>query len=481
MPSAEQLAKQFPTQAPPAAARVLEALEARGHEAWLVGGWVRDRLLGQDPHDVDITTDAPWPETEAALQAAGIPVVETGTQHGTVTAIVNHEPIEVTTYRVDGVYSDGRHPDSVTFVTSVDEDLARRDFTVNAMAWHPARGLRDPFHGADDLAAGVIRAVGEPDARFSEDALRVLRAVRFAARLGFEIEPATQEALNRRASGLSRVSSERIGAELRGLMTSERTGWALREQSAALFAAVPELAPMDGFPQATPYHCYDVLHHVARVCDYVQVFGGRVVPEPLAWAALFHDVGKPDTLTIGPEGNAHFYGHPARSREITAQVLRRLAVPQTVAGPALALVRLHDRPTVPTRPSVTRILRNLEQLAPGQAAPLFFQLMALRRADAVAKAPAYRDYAVELDEVEAVGRALLAERAPLSVRDLAVSGRDVMETLGLPPGPGVGEALAGLLDQVGRGEVPNERGALLERLRATSSQFIIGLNPTNLM
>ncbi|MDJ1121253.1 HD domain-containing protein [Olsenella sp. YH-ols2217] len=466
MPAADPSAPQFPSQAPLAAARVLQALETRGWEAWLVGGWVRDRLLGEDPHDVDVTTDAPWPEAKAALEAAGIRVVETGTKHGTVTAVVGRVPVEVTTYRVDGAYSDGRHPDSVTFVRSVEEDLARRDLTFNAMAWHPERGLLDPFGGARDLTAGVVRAVGDPDTRFSEDALRVLRAVRFAARLGFGIEPATQAALDRRAPGLARVSSERIGAELRGILRSGRSGWVLREQRAALFSAVPELAPMDGFPQATPYHCYDVLHHVARVCDYVQVFSGGVVPEPLAWAALFHDVGKPDTLSIGEDGVAHFYGHPSRGRQVTERVLRRLAVPTSVAVPALALVRLHDRPTVPERTSVLKLLRSLDQMAPGQAAGLFFQLMALRRADAAAKAPAYRDYAVELDRVEAEGRSLVAERAPLRARDLAVSGRDVMEVLDLPPGPGVGAQLERLLDAVNRGEVPNERGALLRLLES---------------
>lgn len=461
MPDAPGLRSPDDLFAPPEAEAVLRILEAAGHSAWVVGGWVRDSLLGRPVHDVDVATGARWEDGARALRAAGVPVAETGTAHGTVTAVVGGVPVEVTTYRVDGAYSDARHPDAVRFVDSVDDDLARRDFTVNAMAWHPARGLRDPFGGRDDLAAGIVRAVGDPEARMAEDALRVLRAVRFSARLGFSVEPATQAAVDAHAPGLGLVSRERIGSELRALLASGRGGEALRTQRAVLLNAVPELAAMDGFPQRTPYHSLDVLGHVARVMDYVEVYTGGTATERLRWAALLHDVGKPDCLTYGPEGNAHFFGHPARSRDIARAVMARLAVPRAVAVPALALVRLHDRPVTDDDRSVTSILCDLEGLAPGMASALFFELMALKRADAAGKAPAYRDYAVEVDALEARGRALLAAGVPLRPSDLAVSGADVMAALGMPPGPAVGRVLRAALDAVHRGEVGHGREDLL--------------------
>ncbi len=233
---------------------VLVALEAAGFEAWVVGGWVRDALLGRPGHDVDVTTSAPWQETARVLRAAGAAVHETGTAHGTVTAVLGGRPVEVTTYRVEGRYSDRRHPDEVRFVTDVREDLARRDFTVNALAFHPARGLLDPFDGEKDLASHVIRAVGEPKRRFAEDALRVLRAVRFACRLRARIDSATQAALVACAPGLAEIASERIGQELSGILATGRVAWALRHEFAVLAAAVPELAPMAGFDQKSPYH-----------------------------------------------------------------------------------------------------------------------------------------------------------------------------------------------------------------------------------
>ncbi|MEY8436389.1 CCA tRNA nucleotidyltransferase [Atopobiaceae bacterium 24-176] len=459
---------------PPAeGAAVIDALEAAGHSAWIVGGWVRDSLLGRPAHDVDVATSARWEDGARALCDAGIPVVETGTAHGTVTAVVGGVPVEVTTYRVDGAYTDGRHPDAVRFVDSVDDDLARRDFTVNAMAWHPARGLRDPFGGRRDLAAGLVRAVGDPDARMAEDALRVLRAVRFSARLGFAVEDATQAAVERHACGLSCVSRERIGAELRALLASGRGGEALRSQRTVLFAAVPELAPMDGFPQKTPYHSLDVLRHVARVMDYVEVYTGGVATERLRWAALLHDVGKPDCLTMDAEGRCHFFGHPAKSRDIARQVMARLAVPRSVAVPALALVRLHDRPVADNDRSVTGILCDLDRAAPGMAPALFFELMALKRADAAGKAPTYRDYAVEVDALEARGRFLLAAGMPLRPADLSISGADVMGLLGMGPGPAVGRVLRAALEAAQRGEVGPGREELLHWIDKNQSNSAV--------
>lgn len=456
-----RLARELPAYA----RRVVDALEAAGYEAWVVGGWVRDALLGAPGHDVDVTTSAPWQKTAAVLRAAGIAVHETGTAHGTVTAVVGGRPVETTTYRVEGAYSDRRHPDEVRFVTDVREDLARRDFTVNAMAFHPERGLLDPFGGERDLAARVIRAVGEPRRRFEEDALRVLRAVRFACRLSAAIEPATQAALEACAPELDQIASERVGQELDGILATGRAAWALRHEFSVLAAAVPELAPMEGFDQRSPYHAHDVLEHTARVCAGVEEFAGGSPLPALRWAALLHDVAKPACWSEDVSGRGHFFGHPDEGARTARRVMGRLAIPGEVTRAAAALVLLHDFEIRATAPSMRRMLSELEAAAPGQARPLAFALLDLKRADAVAKAPKCMGYAVELDAMTAVLRAELSAGAVWRVRDLAVGGADVIRERGVEPGPGVGMVLAQLLEAVKEDEVPNRRDDLLAWLR----------------
>ena len=449
---------------------VLRALEAAGHEAWFVGGWVRDALRGVPAHDVDVCTSACWQDSERALVAAGMVVHETGTEHGTVTAVSGGRPVEVTTYRVDGAYSDRRHPDSVTFVGDVRADLARRDFTVNAMAWHPDRGLLDPFGGRADLSRGLIRAVGEPTLRFEEDALRVLRAVRFACRLGFAIEPATQVALVASASELASVARERVGAELRGIVGSGRGGWALLHERDVMVAAIPELASLAGLDQRSVWHSYDVLEHTARVMAGVECFTGGVASERLRWAALLHDIGKPACLTVDGRGQGHFYGHPDVGADIAEKILRDLAIPGELARQVVALVRYHDRPMSADAGSELALIAKLDR-ASGlktreEVVALMHEMLDLRRADAVAKAPRCRGYAVELGSHERVLRGIAASRACWRVADLAVGGVDVMEALGIAAGPAVGRALRGALSAVMAGKVANERDELVAWLRA---------------
>lgn len=450
---------------PDYARRVLGALEVGGHEAWVVGGWVRDALLGRPGHDVDVTTSAPWPEAARVLREAGVEVHETGTAHGTITAVVDGRPVETTTYRVEGAYSDRRHPDEVRFVTDVREDLARRDFTVNAMAFHPGRGLLDPFGGRADLEARVIRAVGEPRRRFEEDALRVLRAVRFACRLDASIEPATQEALLACAPELDQIARERIGQEVDGILATGRAAWALRREFSVMAAAIPELAPMAGFDQRSPYHAHDVLEHTARVCAGVEEFTGGEASQALRWAALLHDVAKPACWSQDVSGRGHFFGHPAQGARVASSVMGRLAVPGEVARAARALVLLHDYEIRPTAPSMRRMLAELERACPGQARRLSFALLDLKRSDAVAKAPQCMGYAVELDQMTRALRRELGAGAVWRVRDLRVGGADVIRERGVAPGPGVGMVLAQLLETVMAGELPNEREAELAWLR----------------
>ena len=445
--------------------KVIRALEDAGFEAWAVGGWVRDALLDAPSHDVDVTTSAHWRDAEKILASCGYAVHRTGAAHGTITAVVEGESVEVTTYRVEGDYTDHRHPDEVRFVDDIRLDLARRNFTVNAIAYHPERGILDPFDGRGDLGRGLIRAVGDPRRRFEEDALRVLRAVRFACRLGFDIEPQTQRALLECADGLEDIASERIGQELDGIVRTGRMGWALMNEAEVLGEAIPELAAMAGFDQHSPYHAYDVLEHTARVCMAVEEFTGGMASPALRWAALLHDVAKPVTFTQDDAGQGHFFGHPKVGAPMCEKIMRRLALPGELVVPTRTLVRLHDHYVKPTRRSVRRTLLKFENACPGRAEALTFALLDLKRADAVSKVDRVAGYAVELDKISAVLRRVIADEEAFRMTDLAVSGRDVMEATGIRPGPGVGMILRELLLCVVNGELPNDRDALLRSLR----------------
>ena len=443
------------------ACRVLEVIEGAGHEAWVVGGWVRDALRGDAAHDVDVCTDAHWRQVCSLFEGVGIPVHRTGTDHGTVTVVIDGHPVEVTTYRVESGYSDRRHPDSVEFVSSVLDDLARRDLTINAMAYHPERGLLDPFGGEGDLRRGVVRAVGDPRVRFDEDALRVLRAVRFACRMGFSIESRTSDALDACACELAHVARERVGSEFDGIVATGRLSWAMREQPGVLCAAIPELAPMIGFGQRSPYHCYDVYEHTLRVVCAVEELAGGCASQRLRWASLLHDIGKPRTFTLDDSGTGHFFGHPSEGARMAEAILRGLALPLGMVRPCVDLVRLHDRPVKATRHSVLRMLSELDARSPGKAVPLAFETLVLKRADALSKARPYRSYAVEVDRIERVLRREVAARSAYRVSDLAVTGSDVMGVMAGRPGPWVGAALESCLREVVHGRVPNEREALL--------------------
>lgn len=445
--------------------RVIEVLEAAGFEAWVVGGWVRDALMGHSGHDIDVTTSATWQEVADVLRAVDIPVYETGTAHGTVTAVCAGEPVEVTTYRIEGTYSDRRHPDEVRFVHDVREDLGRRDFTINAMAYHPTRGLFDPYGGQSDLAMGIIRAVGDPRQRFEEDALRVLRAVRFACRLGFVVDTLTHEALRSCADELASIAPERIGQELCGIVDSGRLAWALLHETDVMVAALPELGLLRGFDQRSPYHDFDVLEHTARVCRAVEEFEAGVVSSELRWAALLHDIAKPATFSTDVTGRGHFFGHPKVGAVMAETIMHRLALPHELVQPVKMLVRMHDHVVVATSRSMRRTLRKFELVCPGRAVSLTWQLLDLKRADAVSKVRSAASYAIELDEVSAVLRREVAARPVLNVRDLAVDGHDVLRETDLHQGPAVGLLLDALLSAVINEGMPNDRETLLAHLR----------------
>lgn len=435
---------------PPQARRVIEVLEAAGFEAWCVGGFVRDSLLGRPVSDIDIACSALWPQTEEACLAAGMRVHRTGEKHGTVTVVCDDAAFEVTTFRVDGAYSDARHPDEVRFVRSLKEDLARRDFTINAMAYHPLRGLADPFGGLEDARRGIIRTVGDPAQRFGEDALRILRACRFSSQLGFSLDGATYQAMLEGKRGLLRVSSERITAELQKLLLGDNVRDALLRTVDVLSAVLPELVAMKGFDQCTPYHCHDVLEHTARAV-------AGTPPYPLVrWAALFHDMGKPAAFFKEPGGRGHFYGHAKISVPLARGIMDRLTFSTAFRDRVLLLVERHDDVFDATPRAVKRALARM-----GGDVELFRALCDLKRGDASAQAPAYAEERMRrADDLLRVLDGILAEGEAFTLKHLAVNGRDAMDA-GIAQGPSVGAALAAALDAVIDEQIPNDRETLL--------------------
>ena len=428
--------------------RAVDTLECAGYETWAVGGCVRDSLMGRTPHDFDLCTAARPDEMQAVF--AGARLLETGLRHGTLTLLTADGPVEITTFRADGNYADGRHPNSVRFVRCVEDDLARRDFTAGAMAWHPQRGLCDPFGGRDDLRRGVLRAVGDPDARFAEDALRILRAVRFVSQLGFAVEGQTAAAMRRQQGRLACIAPERVRTELTGTLCGRFACRALMQYADVLFTVLPELRPMYACVQQNPHHLYDVWEHSVRAV-------GQVEAEPvLRWAMLLHDCGKPACKTVDESGIGHFYGHPDVSRAIAAGLLRRLRFSGQEQDEIGLLVEQHDRPL---GDSAKLVRRRLTQLGETN----FRRLLVIKKGDAVGQGT-HPDNVGALWETEALLNQTLAADACLSLRQLAVDGRDML-ALGLR-GPAVGEMLRALLDAVVDQTTENTAGALLALARA---------------
>jgi len=434
---------------PPGAERILRTLTASGHEAYLVGGCVRDLLRGAVPHDWDICTSARPEETELCFPDRH--VLETGLKHGTVTVLEEGQPYEITTYRAEGPYSDSRRPDYVRFVTSLEADLSRRDFTINAIALGLDGGLRDPFGGAEDIRAGVLRCVGDPAQRFQEDGLRVMRALRFAAALGYQIEEKTAAAVHESRVMLDHVAAERINTELCGLLVGEKAGDVLRQYPDVLCRFWPELGPLVTLEQHNPWHCWGGWEHTVRTVE-------AAPPDLiLRLTMLLHDIGKPGCKTTDETGVDHFYGHPALSAQLAGRMLRALKFDNATRKRVVTLVEYHDVQLV-NRDRVIR--RWLNRLGP----EAFFQLLEVKRADGMGQA--YEKVKGRLEELEQLRRTaeeIIAQGQCFSRKDLAVDGRDVIAA-GAAPGPEVGRVLNRLLEQVLSGEVPNDRDVLLKLL-----------------
>ncbi len=423
----------------------LNRLQAQGFEAYTVGGCVRDSLLGRTPNDWDVTTSALPSETADCF--ADCRVIETGMKHGTVAVLLENELIEITTYRLDGEYADNRHPVKVTFSKTLADDLSRRDFTVNAMAYHPVRGLVDLFGGAEDLSRRVIRCVGDPTTRFEEDGLRILRALRFAAVLGFSIEETTASAIHSCKDLLRNIAAERIREEFNKLICGSGAVLILREFSDVIAVFLPEIAPSFGFAQKTKYHCYDVWEHTLHALEESR-------PDDLLTrlGILLHDIGKPHSHQEDADGS-HFKGHAEASMALAETILRRLRYDNATRELLLKLVRYHD---VPLRSEAKHVKRAL--LRYGERG--LEALLEIQRCDRLAHASAYSTPSPVLSEIPKTVERLRAEDACMSLSKLAVKGADLI-ALGYPTGKRMGEILQALLDAVIDDLLPNEREALL--------------------
>lgn len=432
---------------PPPVRQALSQLEACGHEAYLVGGCVRDDVLGIQPREYDICTSATPSQVHTCFK--GEQVLDTGARHGTVTLRLSHMPLEITTFRMDGSYTDSRRPDSVSFGTTLLEDLKRRDFTANAMAWSPKSGLVDPFHGFEACQRMILVAVGDPKQRFAEDALRILRALRFAAVMGFDIDPETYQAMVNERSRLALISRERIAGELNRMILGDWAVETLRTYPRIFWAVLPQLEPMQHCPQRSRFHVYDVWEHTLQCIGYT--------PGDLAlrWAALFHDSGKPTTATRDSDGTTHFRGHQHVSVRLITACMEELRQPSKLTETVRTLVLHHDARIGPD---------NLQKWVSLLGIDLFKQLMQLKHADQMAHAPHVSRHANKSLNLINAAEALVESGACLSLKDLKVDGNSLL-SLGFPRDKLIGRTLQELLDSVLSGQVANETDALIALAR----------------
>lgn len=434
----------------------INLLQSAGFEAYAVGGCVRDSLLGKTPNDWDITTSAKPEDMKSVF--ADFHCIDTGIKHGTVTVVIDGEPLEITTFRLDGEYEDNRHPKSVTFTSNLGADLGRRDFTVNAMAYSKMTETVDLFDGQNDLKNKIIRCVGDPDRRFNEDALRILRALRFASALDFEIEEKTAQSLLKNCALLGNISEERIAKELLKLVCRKGAKRILTDFAPVLFEILPELQPMYKNSHDNPHHCYDIYEHTLIAVESID-------PEPtLRFAMLLHDCGKPAVKKFDENGVAHFYGHQRISAEISAQILARLKVSNKFRDEILFLVSNHDR---------WELYENTEKM-PRYLSKFgldgVLKLLKVMRADVLAQSPEYRYRLDQIADAEEIAKNLAAQKPCLSLSELQINGRTLMD-IGIPQGRKLGAVLAQLLDEVIDGVTKNTQEALTTRAREIYSEM----------
>lgn len=428
---------------------IISQLEQAGFEAYAVGGCVRDCLLGRNPNDWDVTTSAKPLEVKAVFGHT----IDTGIQHGTVTVMLEREGFEVTTYRIDGEYEDSRHPREVIFTANLIEDLKRRDFTINAFAYNDKSGIVDAFHGMKDLSDGVIRCVGEASERFDEDALRILRAVRFSAQLGFTVAEETKAAIKILAPNLRHISAERIQAELAKLLMSDHPD-ALRDayELGITKAVLPELDAAFATAQQNPHHQYTVGEHLMQSLLHIQA------DKSLRLAALLHDIGKPKVRTTDGEGIDHFHGHVEVSEQMAAGILRRLKFDNDTITKVQKYIRYHDYKPEPNARAVRRAVNKI-------GAEYFEQVMALWRADTLAQSSYERQRKLaHIDAVEQLYTEIMESNQCISLKTLEITGNDLI-ALGVPKGKQIGVLLNQLLEEVLQEPGHNTHEYLMQKAR----------------
>lgn len=437
---------------PAGAMEVLKTLNGAGYEAYVVGGCVRDSILGREPQDWDVTTSARPEEVKALFRRT----IDTGIQHGTVTVMVGKEGYEVTTYRIDGKYEDNRHPSEVIFTPSLEEDLKRRDFTINAMAYNDGEGLVDLFGGMEDVEKKMIRCVGDPKARFGEDALRMMRAVRFSAQLGYEIEEETKQAIRDLAPNLKYVSAERIHAELVKLLTSDHPDYLRTAYETGITRVVlPEFDVCMETPQNHPHHCFNVGEHTLEAMR--QVPADKI----LRLTMLFHDIGKPRCVSVDEQGITHFHGHPQVSSQMTGEILRRLKFDNETIDLTCKLVKYHDYGN-DQEPDLRFVRRAVNRIGE-EAFPAIFQVW---RADVLAQSEYLREEKLaRIDSWQELYGKIMAEHQCISLKDLALNGKDLI-SLGMQPGKAIGDCLQTLLEEVLDEPERNTKEYLTERAKS---------------
>ena len=435
---------------PQAPKKALNILNENGYEAYVVGGCVRDSLLGDSPKDWDITTNALPEETEKCFK--GYKIIETGLKHGTITVMIDKEPLEITTYRIDGEYLDNRRPESVEFTSDIKEDLSRRDFTVNAMAYGLNDNFIDYFNGQEDLDRKIIRCVGDADKRFNEDALRILRALRFASVLDFTIDKETSESIFRNKMLLKNIASERIIVEFNKLLCGKNAEFILNKYRDIIAVFIPEIKPMFDFNQNNPHHIYDVWEHTVK--SVVSVPPNAVQ----RLAMLFHDIAKLACYHVDDKGVGHFYGHPIKSSQMTKDILKRLKYDNQTINTVKELVFFHDYRAVATNKSVKKLLNKSGEY-------IFSLLSDIQRADALAQNPMELQEKLDrIDAVEVIAKKIISSGLCFQIKDLALNGKDLIN-LGVPQGKKVGEVLEMLLEKVIEEKCENTKEDLTKHVK----------------
>ena len=438
---------------------IIQQLEKCGHEAYIVGGCVRDSVLGRKPHDYDICTSATPDEILQTFPYEEI--IPTGLQHGTVTILINKEPFEVTTYRIDGDYSDNRRPDNVTFTKNLVEDLRRRDFTINAMAYNPKTGLIDPFNGMEDIKYKKIRCVGSAEDRFNEDALRILRAIRFEAQLGFAGLPETIFEIERQYERLNNISIERINSEFCKIVASEQFCVELVLYPNVFSLFIPELKDLIGFQQNNPYHAYDVFNHTVHAIENCE--SDDLV---VKLAVFFHDFGKSHSYQDGEDGIRHFKGHGKISADITDSIMKRLRFDNETRNNVVELVYYHDATFEVGNKYVKRCLNKIGEKQ-------FRRLLEVRKSDIKGQKPDYEESRIEkVNNIENILDEILQGQECFSLKDLAVNGNDVKQAMNLKEGKDIGYWLNEILKRVMDGELKNRRDDLIYWMTGVTDGWI---------